>query len=177
MHTFCVASEGSLSMSLMSGATRFLMSSKVMHMNPPLVGTDGGVSERDDKYFARIGNNAISVSLVSIHNQRALATQKELFSMSDCKMYWQSSGEYLAVKLNLYNVNELETMATAEHLMATEVDWDCLSIFSFQAGGSDHKANLNLDEAKQCIELHNGEASDEEEEEYEAEGMEVEERL
>jgi hypothetical protein len=29
---------------------------------------------------------------------------------------------------------------------------------------------------KQCIELHNGEASDEEEE-YEAEGMEVEERL
>jgi hypothetical protein len=35
-------------------------------------------------------------------------------------------------------------MATAEHLMATEVDWDRLSIFSFQAGGSDHKANLNL---------------------------------
>jgi hypothetical protein len=35
-------------------------------------------------------------------------------------------------------------MATAEHLMATEVDWDPLSIFSFQAGGSDHKANLNL---------------------------------
>jgi hypothetical protein len=31
--------EGSLSMSLMSGATRFLMCSKVMHMNPPLVGT------------------------------------------------------------------------------------------------------------------------------------------
>ncbi|CAM6010401.1 unnamed protein product [Sphagnum balticum] len=68
MHTFCVASgepEGSLSMSLMSGATRFLMSSKVMYMNPPLVGTgavaDGEVSERDDKYFASIGNNAISV--------------------------------------------------------------------------------------------------------------------
>jgi hypothetical protein len=31
--------EGSLSMSLMSRATRFLMSSKIMHMNPPLAGT------------------------------------------------------------------------------------------------------------------------------------------
>ncbi|XP_010454917.1 PREDICTED: eukaryotic translation initiation factor 3 subunit B-like [Camelina sativa] len=28
--------------------------------------------------------------------------QKNLFSVSDCKMYWQSSGEYLAVKVDRY---------------------------------------------------------------------------
>lgn len=27
-------------------------------------------------------------------------------------------------QLEFYNVDELETMATAEHFMATDVDWD-----------------------------------------------------
>jgi len=27
--------------------------------------------------------------------------QKNLFSVSDCKMYWQSNGDYLAVKVDV----------------------------------------------------------------------------
>ncbi len=32
--------------------------------------------------------------------------------------------KHMRGQLNLYNVNELETMATAENLMATDMDWD-----------------------------------------------------
>ncbi|KAJ6373262.1 hypothetical protein OIU76_027570 [Salix suchowensis] len=179
---------------------------------------------KDDKYFAKIGKNMISiqslpfyvpelgggnqparVSLVQIPSKEELR-QKNLFSVSDCKLYWQSNGDYLAVKvdrytktkkstytgfelfrikerdipievleldnkndkiiafawepkghrfavihgdnprpdvsfysmktahntglkgfngqLEFYNVDELETMATAEHFTATDVEWD-----------------------------------------------------
>ncbi|TXG62302.1 hypothetical protein EZV62_013665 [Acer yangbiense] len=135
------------------------------------------------------GNQPARVSLVQIPGKEELR-QKNLFSVSDCKMYWQSSGDYLAVKvleldnkndkiiafawepkghrfavihgdsrvsklatlkgkqanalfwspsgrfivlaglkgfngqLEFYNVDELETMATAEHFMATDIEWD-----------------------------------------------------
>ncbi|KAE9456073.1 hypothetical protein C3L33_12014, partial [Rhododendron williamsianum] len=138
------------------------------------------------------GNQPARVSLIQIPGKDELR-QKNLFSVSDCKMYWQSSGEYLAVKvdrftktkkstytgfelfrikerdiplsthnagrvsklttlkgkpanalywspagrfillaglkgfngqLEFYNVDELETMATSEHFMATDVEWD-----------------------------------------------------
>jgi hypothetical protein len=42
--------------------------------------------------------DVLQVSLVSIPSREELR-QKNLFSVSDCKMYWQSSGEYLAVKV------------------------------------------------------------------------------
>lgn len=41
----------------------------------------------------------IQVSLVSIPSREELR-QKNLFSVSDCKMYWQSNGDYLAVKVS-----------------------------------------------------------------------------
>ncbi|KAK0605418.1 hypothetical protein LWI29_026547 [Acer saccharum] len=159
------------------------------------------------------GNQPAKVSLIQIPGKEELR-QKNLFSVSDCKMYWQSSGDYLAVKerdipievleldnkndkiiafawepkghrfavihgdsprpdvsfysmgtahntgrvsklttlkgkqanalfwspsghfivlaglkgfngqLEFYNVDELETMATAEHFMATDIEWD-----------------------------------------------------
>lgn len=40
----------------------------------------------------------LQVSLVSIPSREELR-QKNLFSVSDCKMYWQSNGDYLAVKV------------------------------------------------------------------------------
>ncbi|KAI4985566.1 hypothetical protein ZWY2020_018196 [Hordeum vulgare] len=103
---------------------------------------------RDDKYFARLGKNVISVyetetfsliekkslkvenvvdfswsptdpiislfvpelgggnqparvSLVQIPGKEEIR-QKNLFSVSDCKMYWQNNGEYLAVQVDRY---------------------------------------------------------------------------
>ncbi|VAI60093.1 unnamed protein product [Triticum turgidum subsp. durum] len=101
---------------------------------------------RDDKYFARLGKNVISVydtetfalidkkslkvenvvdfswsptdpiislfvpelgggnqpaSLVPIPGKEEIR-QKNLFSVSDCKMYWQNNGEYLALQVDRY---------------------------------------------------------------------------
>ncbi|KAL3537155.1 hypothetical protein ACH5RR_000521 [Cinchona calisaya] len=42
------------------------------------------------------GNQPARVSLVQIPSKEELR-QKNLFSVSDCKMYWQSNGDYLAV--------------------------------------------------------------------------------
>jgi uncharacterized protein with WD repeat len=48
------------------------------------------------------------VSLVSIPSREELR-QKNLFSVSDCKMYWQSNGEYLAVKVDRYTKTKKST--------------------------------------------------------------------
>lgn len=123
---------------------------------------------RDDKYFARIGKNAISVyetdtmglldkkslkvenvvdfcwsptdpllslfvpeggggnqparvSLVSIPSREELR-QKNLFSVSDCKMYWQSNGEYLAVKVDRYTKTKKSTYTGFELFRVKERD-------------------------------------------------------
>lgn len=123
---------------------------------------------REDKYFARIGKNAISVyetetmglldkkslkvdnvldfswsptepllslfvpeggggnqparvSLVSIPSREELR-QKNLFSVSDCKMYWQSSGEYLAVKVDRYTKTKKSTYTGFELFRIKERD-------------------------------------------------------
>ncbi len=47
-------------------------------------------------------------------------------------LYWSPIGRFCVLaglkayngQLEFYNVDELETMATAEHFMATDVDWD-----------------------------------------------------
>ncbi|CAM6084442.1 unnamed protein product [Calypogeia fissa] len=123
---------------------------------------------REDKYFARIGKNAISVyetetmgllekkslkvdnvldfqwsptdpllslfvpeggggnqparvSLVSIPSREELR-QKNLFSVSDCKMYWQSSGDYLAVKVDRYTKTKKSTYTGFELFRIKERD-------------------------------------------------------
>ncbi|KAM0900356.1 hypothetical protein ACQ4PT_020717 [Festuca glaucescens] len=47
------------------------------------------------------GNQPAKVSLVQIPSRQELR-QKNLFSVSDCKMYWQNNGEYLAVQVDRY---------------------------------------------------------------------------
>ncbi|XP_020093747.1 eukaryotic translation initiation factor 3 subunit B-like [Ananas comosus] len=144
-----------------------------------LTGGSGGVSGiswpifrwgggRDDKYFARIGKNMISVyetetftlidkkslkvenvmdfswspadpilalfvpelgggnqparvSLVQIPGKEELR-QKNLFSVSDCKMYWQSNGEYLAVKVDRYTKTKKSTYTGFELFRIKERD-------------------------------------------------------
>lgn len=47
-------------------------------------------------------------------------------------LFWSPSGRFIILaglkgfngQLEFYNVDELETMATAEHFMATDVEWD-----------------------------------------------------
>ncbi|RZC52594.1 hypothetical protein C5167_021031 [Papaver somniferum] len=123
---------------------------------------------KDDKYFARIGKNVISVyetenftlidkkslkvenvldfswspadpiialfvpeldggnkparlSLVQIPGKYELR-QKNLFSVTDCKMYWQSNGEYLAVKVVRYTKTRKSTCASFELFRMKERD-------------------------------------------------------
>ncbi|XP_078439767.1 eukaryotic translation initiation factor 3 subunit B-like [Wolffia australiana] len=144
-----------------------------------LTGSAGGVSGvswpifrwgggKDDKYFARIGKNVVSVyetetfslvdkkslkvenvvdfswspadpilalfvpelgggnqparvSLIQIPGKEELR-QKNLFSVSDCKMYWQSQGEYLAVKVERYTKTKKSTYTGFELFRIKERD-------------------------------------------------------
>eukprot|EP00252_Welwitschia_mirabilis_P007655 TRINITY_DN1925_c0_g2_i1.p1 TRINITY_DN1925_c0_g2~~TRINITY_DN1925_c0_g2_i1.p1 ORF type:complete len:719 (+),score=135.17 TRINITY_DN1925_c0_g2_i1:149-2305(+) len=123
---------------------------------------------REDKYFARIGKNAISVyetqtmslldkksikvenvmdfcwsptdpilslfvpeggggnqpakvSLLQIPERKELR-QKNLFSVSDCKMFWQSNGDYLAVKVDRYTKTKKSTYTGFELFRIKERD-------------------------------------------------------
>ena len=48
--------------------------------------------------------------------------QKNLFSVSDCKMYWQSNGEYLAVKVDRYTKTKKSTYTGFELFRIKERD-------------------------------------------------------
>ena len=47
-------------------------------------------------------------------------------------LFWSPTGRFIILaglkgfngQLEFYNVDELETMATAEHFMATDIEWD-----------------------------------------------------
>lgn len=49
-------------------------------------------------YQPEIGNQPARISLIQIPSRQELR-QKNLFSVADVQMYWQSSGQYLAVKV------------------------------------------------------------------------------
>ncbi|MCL7043372.1 hypothetical protein MKW94_026081 [Papaver nudicaule] len=59
------------------------------------------------------GNQPARVSLVQIPVNEELR-QKNLFSVIDCKMYWQSNGEYLAVKIDRYTKTKKSTCVSFE---------------------------------------------------------------
>ncbi|TVU10085.1 hypothetical protein EJB05_43593 [Eragrostis curvula] len=131
----------------------------------PILRWAGG---KDDKYFARLGKNIISVyetdtfslidkkslkienvkdfcwsptdpiialfvpemgggnlparvSLVQIPGKEELR-QKNLFSVSDCKMYWQKNGEYLAVQVDRYTKTKKSTYTGFELFRMKERD-------------------------------------------------------
>ncbi|KAK6918126.1 Translation initiation factor, beta propellor-like domain, partial [Dillenia turbinata] len=137
----------------------------VTGMSWPVFRWGGG---KDDKYFARIGKNVISVyetetftlidkkslkvenvidfswsptdpilalfvpelgggnqparvSLVQIPSKMELR-QKNLFSVSDCKMYWHSNGDYLAVKVDRYTKTKKSTYTGFELFRIKERD-------------------------------------------------------
>ncbi|MBA0771804.1 hypothetical protein Gotri_007276 [Gossypium trilobum] len=67
------------------------------------------------------GNQPARVSLVQIPSKVELR-QKNLFSVSDCKMYWQSNGEYLAVKADRYTKTKKSTYTGFELFRIKERD-------------------------------------------------------
>ncbi|KAF8379127.1 hypothetical protein HHK36_028556 [Tetracentron sinense] len=67
------------------------------------------------------GNQPARVSLVQIPGKEELR-QKNLFSVSDCKMYWQSNGDYLAVKVDRYTKTKKSTYTGFELFRIKERD-------------------------------------------------------
>ncbi|KAJ4815010.1 Eukaryotic translation initiation factor 3 subunit B [Rhynchospora pubera] len=67
------------------------------------------------------GNQPARVSLVQMPGKVELR-QKNLFSASDCKMYWQSNGEYLAVKVDRYTKTKKSTYTGFELFRIKERD-------------------------------------------------------
>ncbi|GMN54331.1 hypothetical protein TIFTF001_023453 [Ficus carica] len=67
------------------------------------------------------GNQPARVSLVQIPGKEELR-QKNLFNVSDCEMYWQSNGDYLAVKLDRYTRTKKNTYTGFELFCIKERD-------------------------------------------------------
>ncbi|CAJ2635764.1 eukaryotic translation initiation factor 3 subunit b-like protein [Trifolium pratense] len=67
------------------------------------------------------GNQPARVSLVQIPSKEELR-QKNLFSVSDCKMYWQSNGDYLAVIVDRYTKTKKNTCTGFELFRIKERD-------------------------------------------------------
>ncbi|MED6203662.1 Eukaryotic translation initiation factor 3 subunit B [Stylosanthes scabra] len=67
------------------------------------------------------GNQPARVSLIQIPGKEELR-QKNLFSVSDCKMYWQSNGDYLAVNVDRYTKTKKSTYTGFELFRIKERD-------------------------------------------------------
>ncbi|KAK9113958.1 hypothetical protein Syun_020755 [Stephania yunnanensis] len=67
------------------------------------------------------GNQPARVSLIQIPGKEELR-QKNLFSVSDCQMYWQSNGDYLAVKVDRYTKTKKSTYTGFELFRIKERD-------------------------------------------------------
>eukprot|EP00850_Spirogloea_muscicola_P016935 SM000141S00879 [mRNA] locus=s141:121775:136794:- [translate_table: standard] len=67
------------------------------------------------------GNQPARVSLMSIPSREELR-QKNLFSVSECRMFWQSAGEYLAVKVDRYTKTKKTTYTGFELFRVKERD-------------------------------------------------------
>mmetsp|Transcript_36262 Transcript_36262/g.43780 ORF Transcript_36262/g.43780 Transcript_36262/m.43780 type:complete len:706 (-) Transcript_36262:230-2347(-) len=59
-------------------------------------------------YQPEAGNQPSRITLLAIPSRQEIR-QKNLFSVSDTKFYWQSSGEYLAVKVDRYTKTKKST--------------------------------------------------------------------
>ncbi|KAJ8444176.1 hypothetical protein Cgig2_030996 [Carnegiea gigantea] len=72
-------------------------------------------------FVPELGNQPAKVSLYQIPSKEEIR-QKNLFSVSDCKMYWQSTGEYLAVKVDRYTKTKKSTYTGFELFRIKERD-------------------------------------------------------
>ncbi|KAL9539140.1 hypothetical protein MBANPS3_010444 [Mucor bainieri] len=60
-----------------------------------------------------IGNQPARVSVMTIPSKEVIAT-KNLFNVSECKLYWQNQGHFLAVKVDRHTKTKKSTYANIE---------------------------------------------------------------
>lgn len=68
----------------------------------------------------------------STHNAGRFSKLTTLKGKQANALYWSPAGRFILLaglkgfngQLEFYNVDELETMATTEHFMATDIEWD-----------------------------------------------------
>ncbi|XP_074274818.1 eukaryotic translation initiation factor 3 subunit B-like isoform X2 [Silene latifolia] len=72
-------------------------------------------------FVPELGNQPAKVSLYQIPSKVEIR-QKNLFSVSNCKMYWQSNGDYLAVKVDRYTKTKKSTYTGFELFRIKERD-------------------------------------------------------
>uniref|UniRef100_A0A7S0RNS6 Eukaryotic translation initiation factor 3 subunit B n=1 Tax=Pyramimonas obovata TaxID=1411642 RepID=A0A7S0RNS6_9CHLO len=70
-------------------------------------------------YQPEIGNQPARISLVAIPSKKEIR-QKNLFSVSEIKMYWHSSGSYLAVRVDRYTKTKKSTYTGFELFRVNE---------------------------------------------------------
>ncbi|KAK9051560.1 hypothetical protein SSX86_028187 [Deinandra increscens subsp. villosa] len=84
------------------------------------------------------GNQPARVSLFQIPSKVELR-QKNLFNVSDCKLYWQSNGEYLAAKVERYTKAKKSTYTSFELFRTKERD---IPIEVFELDNKNDKVTL-----------------------------------
>ncbi|RCH94154.1 Translation initiation factor 3 subunit b, partial [Rhizopus stolonifer] len=60
-----------------------------------------------------VGNQPARVSMMSVPSKETVAT-KTLFNVSECKLYWQNQGHYLAVKADRHTKTKKSTFSNIE---------------------------------------------------------------
>lgn len=66
-----------------------------------------------------VGNQPARVTLMNVPNKEIIRT-KNLFNVNDCKLYWQSKGRYLAVKVDRHTKTKKSQFANIEIFRVTE---------------------------------------------------------
>lgn len=68
-----------------------------------------------------VANQPARVTLVAIPSKQIIRT-KNLFNVSDCKLHWQSEGDYLCVKVDRHTKTKKSTFANLEIFRVREKD-------------------------------------------------------
>jgi translation initiation factor 3 subunit B len=77
---------------------------------------DPFVSQKEETlayWTPEIGNQPARVTLMTIPSKEVIAT-KNLFNVSECKLYWQNQGHFLAVKVDRFTKTKKSTFANIE---------------------------------------------------------------
>ncbi|KAI8339083.1 WD40-repeat-containing domain protein [Chlamydoabsidia padenii] len=83
---------------------------------------NGGQQKEEDMlayWTPEVGNQPARVTLMTVPNKEIIRT-KNLFNVNDCKLYWQSKGRYLAVKVDRHTKTKKSQFANIEIFRVNE---------------------------------------------------------
>ncbi|GAO47093.1 hypothetical protein G7K_1305-t1 [Saitoella complicata NRRL Y-17804] len=73
--------------------------------------------KNDEEYLGywtpEVGNQPARVALMSVPSKQTIRT-KNLFNVSDCKIHWQSNGDYMCVKVDRHTKTKKSTFSNLE---------------------------------------------------------------